>query len=197
VVLVPVFSIFFRKKTPLLTWVAVGVAFVGLYFLSIKAGSGFSVEGSDMLLLLSALLYAFQIIFVGKYATLSNPVKLSCLMFLFCAVISTVAGFIFERFSFAAITENLWPILYLGIVSSGIGYTLQMVAEKGTNAAVVSLFMSMESVFSVLAGAVFLHERMTFREYLGAGIMMAAIVLNVLGPLLEERKQKKLLAKSE
>ena len=190
VVLVPVFSIFFRKKTPVLTWVAVAVALVGLYFLSIKAGSGFSIEGSDLLLLLSAFLYAFQIIFVGKYATVSHPVKLSCLMFLFCTVISLILGFIFEKFSFAAVAENLWPILYLGVVSSGIGYTLQMVAEKGTNAAVVSLFMAMESVFSVIAGAIFLHERMTGREYLGAGIMLVAVVLNVLGPIVENRRKK-------
>ena len=103
---------------------------------------------------------------------------------------SLILGLIFEPFSFAAIGENLWPILYLGIVSSGIGYTIQIVAQKGTNAAVVTLFMSMESVFSVIAGAVFLSERMTGREYLGAGLMFVAVVLNILGPVMERRRKK-------
>lgn len=195
VVLVPVLGIFLRKKTPFFTWIAVGVALIGLFFLSIKAGTAFSVESSDLLMLLCAFLYACQILSVGHFAQRCHPVKLSCLQFLVCAVISLVLAFIFEPVSFGAIGENLWPILYLGIVSSGVGYTIQIVAQKGTSAAVVTLFMSMESVFSVIAGALFLSERMTGREYLGAGLMLLAVVLNILGPLLEKRRVRKTEAK--
>ena len=195
VVLVPVLSIFLRKKTPVFTWIAVGVALFGMYFLSIKAGTVFSIEGSDLLMLLCAFLYACQILAVSYFAQRCHPVKLSCLQFLVCAVISLVLAFVFEPISFGAIGENIWPILYLGVVSSGIGYTIQIVAQKGTNPAVVTLFMSMESVFSVIAGAVFLSERMTGREYLGAGLMLAAVVLNILGPLFEKRREKEAEAK--
>ena len=190
VVLVPVFGVLFKKKTPFFTWIAVAVAFAGMYFLSIKSGTVFSIEGSDLLMLLCAFLYACQILSVSFFAAKCHPVKLSCLQFLTCAVVSLVLGLIFEPFSLASIRENLWPILYLGIVSSGIGYTIQIVAQKGTNPAVVTLFMSMESVFSVIAGALILGERMTGREYLGAGLMFIAVALNVLSPLKERRQRK-------
>ncbi|MBR5738487.1 MAG: DMT family transporter, partial [Lachnospiraceae bacterium] len=111
------------------------------------------------------------------------------LQFLVCAVTSLVLGVFFEPVTAEMFRENLWPILYLGMISSGIGYTIQIVAQNGTNEAIVSLFMSMESVFSVIAGAVFLSERMTGREYLGAGLMFVAVVLNIIGPLSERRKK--------
>ncbi|MBO4412154.1 MAG: DMT family transporter [Lachnospiraceae bacterium] len=189
VVLVPVFGVFLKKKTPVFTWIAVGIALFGLYFLSIKAGTVFAIEGADLILLTCAVLYACQILAVSFFATKCHPVKLSCLQFLVCAVTSLVLGVFFEPVTAEMFRENLWPILYLGMISSGIGYTIQIVAQNGTNEAIVSLFMSMESVFSVIAGAVFLSERMTGREYLGAGLMFVAVVLNIIGPLSERRKK--------
>lgn len=187
VVLVPVIGILLKKRTPALTWVAVAVALVGLYFLSIKSGSTFHIEGADLLLILSAILYAFQILAAGHFASKCDPVKLSCIQFLVCAVVSLIFGLLFETFSLKAIMNHIWPILYLGVLSSGVGYTLQMVAEKGTNASVVSLLLSMESVFSALAGAMILKEQMTGREYLGAAFMLLAVVLNVLGPVKKKK----------
>ncbi len=176
IMLVPVLGIFLKKKTGFKVWICVILAVVGLYFLSVPAGS-FTIRMSDLLVTFCGFCFAVQIQCIDRFSVKCHCVKLSCIQFLVSFAVSFLAALIFEDVSIAGISENLYPILYLGIFSSGIAYTLQMVAQKGNNPAVVSVLLSMESVFSVLAGALFLHEVLTLREYLGCLIMLAAVLL--------------------
>lgn len=176
IMLVPVLGIFLKKKTNFKVWICVALAVIGLYFLSIPKGS-FTIRMSDLLVICCGFMFAVQIQCIDHYSVKCDCVKLSCIQFITSFTVSFLGALIFEKVSFAGIMENLYPILYLGVFSSGIAYTLQMLAQKGNNPAVVSVLMSMESVFSVLAGALFLHEILTMREYLGCLIMLAAVLL--------------------
>ena len=175
IVLVPVMGLFLKKKAGWNIWLAVLFAVTGLYFLCIKQGA--SVRPSDLSVLVCAFLFAVQIHLIDHYSVHCNCIKLSCVQFLTSFVVSGIGALIFEEISLPALSGSILPILYLGIFSSGIAYTLQMVAQKGANPSVVSVLMSMESVFSVLSGAVILHERLTGREYIGCLIMFFAVML--------------------
>lgn len=175
IVLVPILGLAVKKKAPANVWVAVGVAVVGLYLLCVK--DGFSIRPSDLVVLACSLLFAIQILFIDHFSPQCNGVKLSCIQFLFCFVISAVPALILEDFSLPALGESIGPILYLGIFSSGVAYTLQIIAQKNANPTVVSLLLSMESVFSVLAGAMLLGEVLSVREYAGCVLMAVSVVL--------------------
>ena len=117
-----------------------------------------------------------------------NGVKLSCAQFAVCTVLSGATMFIFETPSFGEITAAWLPLVYLGVFSSGIGYTLQIVSQKGANPAVVSLLLSLESVFGVITSAIILKKSLTAREYIGCALIFAAVVLTQLP---EFRRRKK------
>jgi len=174
IVLVPVLGLFLRKKVPLLVWGAVAVAVVGLYLLCVK--EGFSVAPSDLYVLLCALVFAVHILVIDYFAPHVNGVALSCVQFVVVTVLSGIGALLTEEIVWANILHCLWPILYVGVFSSGVAYTLQILAQKDANPTVVSLLLSLESVFSVLAGAVLLHETMSGREYLGCVLMLLAVV---------------------
>ncbi|MBR6321900.1 MAG: DMT family transporter [Lachnospiraceae bacterium] len=174
-VLVPVFGLFFRKKVGLVVWAAVGIALIGLYLLSFTGGFGFRT--SDLIIIPCAVLFAVQILLIEYFSRRCDCIRLSCIQFLTCFVLSAAFAPIAETPDVPALFNNIWQILYLGILSSGIAYTLQMVSLKGTNTTVVSILLSMESVFSVIAGAVILKEQLTAREYVGCALMLAAVIL--------------------
>lgn len=178
IMLVPILGLFLKKKAGWNVWLAVGLAVVGLYFLCI--GENLTVRSSDMCVLVCAFLFAVQIHLIDHYSVYCNCVKLSCIQFLTSFVLSAIGALLFETVTVPILRDNLIPILYLGVFSSGIAYTLQMIAQKGANPAVVSVLMSMESVFSVLSSAVILREKLTGREYLGCGIMFMAVLLTEL-----------------
>lgn len=175
IVLVPVLGIALKKKAPLNVWAAVAVAVFGLYLLCVD--EGLSIRPSDLLVLACSLVFAVQILCVDHFSPQCNCLKLSCVQFLACFIVSAVPALMFEEISLPAIGESALPILYLGIFSSGVAYTLQILAQRNSNPAVVSLLMSMESVFSVLAGAVILGEVLSGREYVGCVLMAVAVVL--------------------
>ena len=175
IVLVPIFGVVLKKKAPLNVWVAVAVAVAGLYLLCVKEGS--EIRPSDLVVLACSLVYALQIMFIDHYSPHCNGVKLSCVQFLMCFVLSAIPALAFEEITLPALSASVWPILYLGVFSSGVAYTLQIVAQKNSNPAVVSLLLSMESVFGVLAGALLLGEVLSGREYFGCVLMAIAVVL--------------------
>ena len=177
VVLVPLLGVFLKKRVPARVWVSVVLAVTGLYLLSIKPGA-FSVSRGDFFLILCALAFAFQIMTIDHYSELVNGIELSCAQFIVVSIESAVLVLLFSDVSLSDFTAVLGPILYAGILSSGVAYTLQIIAQKGANPTLVSLLMSLESVFAVLSGALVLHERLTGREYLGCAIMFAAVVLS-------------------
>ena len=184
--LVPIINfVFFKKKNTWLVWTGVLVGVFGMYLLCIT--DGFSLTYGDTLVCICALLFSGHILCCDHFVQLGNPIRISAIQFATAAVISTIAAFLAEEPSWQKIASAAVPILYCGIVSGGIGYTLQMVAQRYTDPTIASLLMSLESVFAVIAGALLLGERMTARELAGCVIMFAAIVL-VQIPLPERRR---------
>ncbi len=174
--LVPVFSlILFRKRSPALVWVAVFIGLVGMYLLCMT--ESFTLGRGDPYVMLCAVCYSFHIIFCDRYAKHGNPVGIAAIQFAVAAVVSTAVAFIAEQPTWDKIASAAIPILYCGIVSGGIGFTLQVVAQKFTDPAVASILMSLESVFSVIAGTIILHEVMSVRETVGCVVMFAAVIL--------------------
>ena len=175
VVLVPVFGLFFKRKVSLPVWIAVVCSVVALYLLCIKGD--FSLAAGDLLILVCAVCFAVHILVIDHFTAYCDGVKLSCLQFLFAGIISAVCMFLFEDVDFAAIWSCILPLLYVGIFSCGVGYTLQILAQKDSNPTVVTILLSLESVFAVIAGAIILHQQMTVREYIGCVVMFAAVIL--------------------
>ena len=186
IVLVPVFALVLKKKAPALVWISVAVALVGMYFLCIK--NGFTIEIGDLLVLLCAAAFAVQILIVDRFVSLVDGVKLSCIQMLVSGTLSAVCALLTEETTLTAVIDCAVPILYLGIFSSGVAYTLQVVAQKGTNPTVVSLILSLESVIGAIASAIALHERLLPREYLGSALMLVAVVLAQLPENIFKRK---------
>ena len=182
VVLVPVFRVFLHKRAPIQVWIGVVLAVAGLYLLCMKQES-FTVERSDFLVLLCAVVFSFHILCVDYFVQKVDGIRLSCTQFLVMTVLSGVGMLLFEQPVWANILRCLPALLYVGVLSSGVAYTLQILAQKDADPTVVSLLLSLESVFSVLAGAVILGDRLTGREYSGCALMFAAVVLSQLpGP---------------
>ena len=189
VVLVPVLGLFLKKRVPVHVWVSVVLAIAGLYLLSIKPGE-FSISWGDVLLILCALAFSVQIMTIDHYSNLVNGIELSCVQFTVVAIESGLLMLLFSDVTMADFTAVIGPILYAGILSSGVAYTLQIISQKGANPTLVSLLMSLESVFAVLSGALVLGERLTGREYLGCAVMFLAIILSQL-PLDKMWKKEK------
>ena len=178
IVIVPLCSIFAGRKLGINVWCAVALATAGLYFLCIQ--SGFTVQRGDFFVFLCALFFSAHILVIDHYTRFVDGIYLSFVQFFTCMVISGVISLLTEEWTLAGIQYWILPILYVGIFSSGIAYTLQIIAQTGTNPAVVSILLSLESVFGVVSGAIVLHERMSGRELLGCGLMFAAVILSQL-----------------
>ena len=174
--LVPIIGfVFFKKKNSWLVWVAVLLGITGMYFLCISGE--FRLSQGDLLVALCALFFSGHILCCDFFVQMGNPIRISAIQFAAAFVISTVMAIITENPSMDKIVSAIIPILYCGIVSGGIGYTLQIIGQKYTEPATASLLMSMESVFALIAGVVLLNEKMSIRELVGCIIMFAAIVL--------------------
>lgn len=177
-VLVPILGLFLKKKCSFHTWISVIIAAVGLYFLCIK--TDFSIRVSDVYVLICAVMFAIHIHVIDKFSPYCDCFKLSCIQFLTVAVLSFIGALIFENPSISVLSDNILPLLYLGIMSSGIAYTLQIISQKGANPTVTSILLSSESLFSVISGAIILGEILGIREYVGCILMMVAVVLTQL-----------------
>lgn len=175
IVIVPIFGIFIGKKAPITVWIAVFFAVIGLYFLCVN--EEFKVSLSDFYVLICALIFAVHILVIDHFTEKVDGVELSFIQFITCFLLSFVCSIVFENDTFAEILSCALPILYIGVFSSGVAYTLQIIAQKGSNPTVVSILLSLESVFSVIAGALFLGEKLMLREIFGCVLMMAAVVL--------------------
>lgn len=178
IVIVPVLGLFMGKKSSLRMWLCIAMALVGLYLLSMTGG--FRLSRGDTLVLLCAVAFSFHIVVVDHYASLVDGVKLSCIQFLVCGVISCVLMFIFEKPDISGLMAAAVPVLYAGVMSCGVAYTLQIVGQKYTRPTMASLLMSLESVFAVLTGMIILREIPTAREAIGCVIMFAAIIITQL-----------------
>lgn len=175
IVLVPIFGLFLKKKCSGTVWIGVLFAVAGLYFLCMT--DGFSIQMGDALVFLCALAFAIHIMVIDHFTVLVDGVRMSCIQFLTCGILSGICMLLSEEPQIGNILAAWQPILYAGIMSCGVGYTLQIIGQRGMNPTVASLIMSLESVVSVLAGAVLLGQMMTGREILGCVLMFVAIVL--------------------
>ena len=185
---VPILNyILFKKKNSWLVWLAVLVGVGGMYLLCVK--EDFTLTRGDFLVCICALMFSGHILCCDHFVRVAKPIELAAVQFATAAVVSAVTALLLETPGWDGIVSAAVPIIYCGVVSGGIGYTLQIVAQKYTDPAIASLLMSLESVFAVIAGAVLLGEQMSSRELLGCVIMFAAIIL-VQVPLPGERKDQ-------
>ena len=175
IIIVPIVGLFFKKYCGILTWIGVVIALAGLYFLCIT--EKMTIQKGDALILCCSFLYTGQILAIDHYNPFVDGVKMSCIQFLTGGVLGAICMFLFETPNMAMILNAAGPILYTGIMSTGVAYTLQIVGQKGLNPTVAALIMSLESVFSALSGYLFLHQVLTTRELIGCVLMFIAIVL--------------------
>ena len=174
ILIVPLYGLLLGHRVRRAIWLSVLVALIGLYLLTVR--EGFTVSTGDILLILCAFAFAGQILLVDYYGVRAHGVKLCALQFLVSGVLSVVMMFIFEQPSTGRVLLAWGPLLYAGVLSSGVAYTLQIFAQRTTPPAIASLLMSLEAVFAVLAGMVVLGETLTLRELLGSVLMFAAIL---------------------
>ncbi len=176
VVLVPIVGMAFGKKTGGQIWFCVAISVVGLYLLCMTNGFE-SIEPSDLMLLLCAFLFTFQILSVDHFSPQMDCIRLSLLQFIVTATLSTLCAFLFETPVLSEIIACAGPILYCGILSSGVAYTLQIVAQKALNPAIASITMCLESVFAAVGGWLILQQVLTARESAGCALIFFAVVL--------------------
>ena len=187
VVIVPILGIFLKKRVPKIIWFCVGLSVVGLYLLCMT-GETFTLNKGDMFILICAVLFSFHILIIDHFSPKGDGVVISCIQFFTCGILSVVLMFATETPNVTDILAAKWPILYAGVLSSGVAYTLQVVAQKNVNPTVASLILCLESVVSALTGWLILHEVLSSRELLGCVLMFVAIVLAQIP--IPERKQK-------
>ena len=175
-VLVPICGLFFGRKPGGKTWAAVVVALVGMYLLCLYGSGIQNLSKGDLLEMLCALGFTGHILVVDHFSPKVDGVKMSCIQFFACGILAGIFMLILEEPSWENICAAAVPILYAGILSSGAGYTLQIVAQKDTQPTVASLLMSLESVFSLIFGWILLREAVSGVELLGCVLMFAAII---------------------
>lgn len=177
IIFVPLISMFFGAKLENKVKVSVGLALVGLYLLCFKGGmSGFDMY--DGLLLVGAFFYGVHILVVNHFSRHVNPIKMSCVQFFVVGLLSLPFMLMFENPVMANFIAAKTPILYAGILTCGVAYTLQIFGQKFTPPTIASIILCMESVFAVVGGSLILHETMTARETLGCVFMIIAVVLS-------------------
>ncbi len=180
IVLVPVMGLFAKKWISFLNWLGVALAVGGLYLLCGVTGG---VGMGDVLVLLCAFAFTFQILAISHFAPLVDGVRLSCIQFLVVGILNLPLMFIFEQPNLGVMIENCVPLLYAGLLSSGVAYTLQIIGQRDTDPTTASILMSLESVFAALTGAILPpFERLSGPELIGCVLMFAAVVLAQLPP---------------
>ena len=185
IILVPILGIFFHKKCPLNVWLGVILTVIGLYLLCMNGS--FSLQTSDFFLLLCALAFSGHILVIDHFSPLVDGVRMSCIQFFTCGVLTAFPMFFSDMhhslaylstWSQAFTSFDAWiPILYAGIGSCGVAYTLQIIGQQDVNPTVASMILSLESVFSVLAGLIILGEKLSIRELSGCLLIFIAVVL--------------------
>ncbi|MBO4330924.1 MAG: DMT family transporter [Oscillospiraceae bacterium] len=176
IVLVPIIGVFMKKRTGPLTWISVATALLGLYLLCIRSGE-LNIGRGDVLVFGSAVLYAMHIVTVDRLSRSADAVRVSLIQFVITGVLACALALIFERPTAAGISGAWLPLLYAGILSCGVAYTLQIVAQKRVPPTAASLIMSLEAVVSVISGWLILRQRLSARELTGCALMLAAVIM--------------------
>jgi len=175
IILIPIIGLFMKKKAPAMVWVSAITALAGLFFLCVT--EEFSLERGDILVLICAFIFSWHIIAIDYFSPKVDGVRLSCIQFLVAGLLSMPGMFIFETPTISGMLAGWLPLCYAGIFSCGVAYTLQIIGQRYTAPTIASILMSFESVFSVIFGAIILHQYMSGKEILGCVLMFIAIIL--------------------
>lgn len=181
IVLVPVFGLFLKHHINLSTWVAVILAIVGLYMLSVS--DGFYIDKGDLFEIAGTVFWTLHILLVDNYTKKVEALKLSFVQFITCSMLSIIVAVTFEKITMMGLYNAAIPILYGGICSVGIAYTLQVVGQKYAKPSHAAIILSMESFFAALGGIIILHENMGVRGYIGCALMLSGMILSQAGNL--------------
>jgi len=179
-VIVPILGLFLKQKVNNTTWIGIVIAIIGLYLLSIN--EDFSISKGDLLVLIGSVGWAIHILLIDNFTKKIDPLKLSSIQFATCSILSLLVAVIFEDINMVGISAALVPILYGGFLSVGVAYTLQVVAQKNAKPSHAAILLSMESVFSVIGGSMFLGERIGARGLVGCVLIFIAIMVSQLKP---------------
>ncbi len=175
IIFVPILQMFSGKKVGMKIWLSVALGALGLYLLCMK--ESFILQKGDFLVILCAIVFAFHILVIDYFSPKVDGVKLSCMQFLVCGIVCCVVMVFTEKIDINAMIQGAVPILYAGIFSCGVAYTVQIVGQKNMNPTIASLILSLESVVSAIAGFLILKQSLTVRETAGCVLMFAAIIL--------------------
>ena len=178
IILVPILGLFIKQRTALYTWLGALVAIVGLYFLSVN--EKFEINIGDILIFIGAFFWAIQILVIGYYSTKVNPFRLAFSQFVLCAILSFVAAAFTETIILKNILLAYIPILYAGIFSVGIAFTIQVIAQREAHPANAAIIMSLEAVFALIGGWMILGESIPVRGLLGCLLMLIGMILSQL-----------------
>lgn len=179
VVLVPIYALFIKKRAAANVWLAVAIAAVGFYLLCIKENVG--IIPSDLFVIGCALAFPLHILIIDHFSPRCDGIRMSLIQFITCAAVETAVALILESpVSLEAIGANILPLVFLGVGSSGIAYTLQILGQNGPDPSAASIIMSLESVFGVLGTALVLGARLDAREYVGCAVVLFAVILSQL-----------------
>lgn len=186
VIVVPLLGLLLGHKTGMGTWLGAGLAVAGMFLLSV--GDNFHVASGDWLQLIGAFVWGGHVILVGIFASRHDPIRLAFLQFVTCSVVSLILALIFEDIHLPSIIAAAPPILYGGVVAVGIGYTLQVIAQKDAIASHAAIILSLEAVFAAIAGAWLLNESLQLKGYFGCALMLAGMLLAQLWPSADAKK---------
>ncbi len=182
-IFVPIIGLFIKKKPTFTIWIGVALGLIGMYFLCVGASKSFSIGKGELLAIGCAVAYAVHILVIDKFGQKIDSIVLSCGQFFITGVISCILMFIFEKPSFESILNAAIPILYSGVLSSGIGFTIQIVGQKYTDPTIAAMLLCLESVFAVLFAFIMPpHETLQTVEYIGCVIIFAAIIIAQINP---------------
>lgn len=186
VVLVPLSGLLWRQKTEWSAWTGAALCVVGLFLLSVT--SSFAVERGDLIVLAGSFFWAAHVQVVGWLSPRTDPVRLACVQFAVCSAASAVGALAFEQPQWSSILSAAVPILYGGILSVGVAYTLQVVAQRRAPPSHAAILLSLESVFAALGGALILGERLGARGTLGCALMFAGMIVSQVPALLARQR---------
>lgn len=174
IILVPIIGIFFKRKVSVFVWFGAILSVIGMYLLCVS--ETMSINKGDIFAFCCAIVFAFHILSVDYFAPKTNGIVLSCIQFFTSGICSMICALIFEQPTFGEIISGIGPLLYVGVMSSGVAYTLQILGQKNADPTIASLIMSLESAVSVLGGWLILHQKLTVKELLGCLLMFVAVI---------------------
>jgi drug/metabolite transporter (DMT)-like permease len=177
IIIVPIMGVFIKRRADGIIWAGAVIAAIGVYMLCVNVDESFVLNRGDVYVFICAFVFSVHILLIAHFAPKVDGIALSCLQFLVAGTICIMIGFPLEKPVSGDFVAGLWPLLYTGLLSSGVAYTLQIVGQRDADPAVASLIFSLESVFAVLGGYLLLNQNLTARELAGGAVMCAAVVL--------------------